>query len=110
MQLSEAMRSGMAPAGKPTEISREVGGTFTIYGGHIIGRHLELLPSERIVQAWRVVDWNPGIYSVAKFELTPEGSGTKIVFDHTGFPVGLAPHLAAGWNANYWEPLRKFLA
>jgi hypothetical protein len=51
----------------------------------------------------------PGIYSIAKFELVEHGSGTKIVFDHTGFPIGDREHLAEGWKMNYWEPLEKFL-
>jgi activator of HSP90 ATPase len=93
----------------PTEISRELGGPFTLFRGHIIGRHLELVPNQRIVQAWRVVDWDPGVYSIVKFELNPQGSGTRLVFDHTGFPVGLAKHLADGWKEHYWEPLQKYL-
>ena len=109
MQLSQAVRSGMDLGSKPVEISPRVGGTFVLYGGHIVGRQIELLAGERIVQAWRVVDWSPGVYSIAKFELTVEGSGTRIIFDHTGFPEGQAEHLAMGWTANYWEPLRKFL-
>jgi activator of HSP90 ATPase len=100
----------MSPGNEPTAISRELGGPFTLFGGHIIGRQIELVPNERIVQAWRVVDWDPGIYSVAKFELMEQGSGTKIVFDHTGFPQGKGEHLAAGWKSHYWDPLEKFLA
>ena len=95
---------------KPTEISREVGGAFTLFGGHIVGRQVELEPNERIVQAWRVVDWAPGWYSIAKFELVEQGAGTKIVFDHMGFPTGLAEHLAEGWKAHYWDSLQKYLA
>jgi activator of HSP90 ATPase len=95
---------------KPTQIGNEVGGTFTIFGGHIIGRQLELLPDERIVQAWRVVDWEPGWYSIAKFNLVEQGSDTKIVFDHTGFPKGLGEHLASGWKEHYWDTLQKYLA
>jgi activator of HSP90 ATPase len=109
-QLSAAMHSGMSLGTAPTEISGEVGGAFSLFGGHIVGRHIELVPNERVVQAWRVVDWDPGVYSITKFEFTEQGSGTKIVFDHTGFPKGKAEHLAAGWNANYWEPLERFLA
>ncbi len=108
--LSEAMRSGMAPGMKPTEISREVGGPFLLFGGYVVGRHIELVPNERIVQAWRAGSWNPGIYSIVKFELTAQGSGTKLVFDHTGFPEGEGQHLVAGWKGNYWLPLEKFLA
>jgi activator of HSP90 ATPase len=109
VQLSAAMLS-MSLGNKPTEISRQVGGAFTLFGGHIVGRHIELIPNERIVQAWRVVDWSPGFYSIVKFELTEQGSFTKIVFDHKGFPEGKGEHLAAGWTASYWEPLRKYLA
>jgi activator of HSP90 ATPase len=109
-QLSSARQSGMALGNKPTQISRQAGGEFTIYGGYIFGRQIELTPDQRIVQSWRVVNWTPGIYSIAKFELVEQGSATRIVFDHTGFPQGLAQHLASGWTANYWAPLRKFLA
>jgi activator of HSP90 ATPase len=109
-KLTAEMQSGMSLGNAPTNISREVGGTFTLFGGHIVGRHVELVPNERIVQAWRVVDWNPGVYSIARFELAEQGEGTKLVFDHTGFPKGLAEHLASGWKAHYWETLEKFLA
>jgi len=96
--------------GLPTKISREEGGGFTLFGGHILGRHIELVPNERIVQAWRVVLWDPGVYSIARFELKEQDAGTRVVFDHTGFPQGQAQHLADGWKAHYWDGLEKFLA
>jgi activator of HSP90 ATPase len=111
IELSGVMKSSMPPgANKPTEISREEGGAFAIFGGYITGRQIELVPSVRIVQAWRVGSWDPGVYSIAKFELIGQGAGTKIVFDHTGFPKGDGEHLASGWKAHYWEPLEEFLA
>ena len=94
----------------PAEISGAVGGAFTIFGGHIVGRHVELVPNQRIVQAWRVVTWDAGVYSIARFELREQNSATRLVFDHTGFPLGKAEHLAKGWKENYWEPMRKYLA
>ncbi|MGB0105015.1 MAG: SRPBCC domain-containing protein [Candidatus Sulfotelmatobacter sp.] len=109
IQLSGAMQS-MHLGSTPTAISREVGGAFTLFGGHITGRHVELVPNQRIVQAWRAGNWPPGIYSIAKFELVEQGSGTRIVFDHTGFPKGDAESLASGWKAHYWEPHAKLLA
>jgi uncharacterized protein YndB with AHSA1/START domain len=109
IQISGVMQS-MHMGGKPSEISREVGGAFTLFGGYITGRHVELVPNERIVQAWRTGGWDPGVYSIAKFELVEQGSGTKIVFDHTGFPKGHAETLASGWKAHYWEALQKLLA
>jgi len=95
---------------KPCEISREVGGAFSLFGAYVTGRHIELVPNERIVQAWRAGNWPPGVYSIAKFELVKQGSGTRIVLDHTGFPKGDAEALASGWKAHYWQPLEKLLA
>lgn len=109
IQISGAVKTGMVKGTKPAEISREVGGAFALFGGYIFGRQLELVPNERIVQAWRVGSWEPGIFSIARFELVEQGSGTKIVFDHLAFPKGDGEHLAAGWKMNYWEPMEKFL-
>jgi len=94
---------------KPAQISREPGGTFVIFGGYISGRHIELVPNERIVQAWHEKTWESGDYSIARFELHEAGTGTKLIFDHTGFPAGAGDHLSIGWKINYWEPLAKFL-
>ena len=109
VRLSEAMKGGMPPGAAPTEIGREMGGAFALFGGYIVGRNVELVPNERIVQAWRTGSWDPGAYSIAKFALVEQGSGTKLIFDHTGFPKDEAEHLASGWKANYWEPLEKYL-
>jgi uncharacterized protein YndB with AHSA1/START domain len=96
--------------GASTTISPEVGGAFSLFGGVISGRHIEMVPNERLVQAWRAADWAPGVYSIAKFQLNDAGAGTSIVFDHTGFPQGKAESLADGWKSHYWSPLQKYLA
>ena len=96
--------------GAPAEIGLEAGAAFSCFGGMITGRQIELIPGERIVQAWRVGNWGEGIYSVVRFELKPEGSGSRLIFDHSGFPPEHRDHLASGWQAMYWDNLRKFLA
>lgn len=95
--------------GASAQISPEVGGAFSIFGGVILGRHIELVPNERIVQAWREKDWPAGVYSIVKFQLDERGEEAKLVFDHTGFPLGASAHLAPGWWSHYWEPLQKYL-
>jgi activator of HSP90 ATPase len=95
--------------GASTQISPEVGGWFSTFGGVIEGRHVELVPYERIVQAWREKDWPPGLFSIVRFQLEEHGTETKLVFDHTGFPEGASVHLAPGWWSHYWEPLQKYL-
>ena|SRR5450755_3084705 len=97
-------------SGAPAEISREVGGAISMFGGRIVGRNIELVPNERIVQAWRESGWPPGVYSLVKFELKGDGSKTRIIFDHTGFGEGHFEHLNVGWKMRYWDPLEKFLS
>jgi activator of HSP90 ATPase len=96
-------------SGRAAKINREVGGAFSLFDGHIAGRNVELVPNKRIVQAWRTVDWPEGTYSIARFELKAQGSGTHLVFDHIGFPEGLRDHLAEGWEGHYWSLLKKYL-
>jgi uncharacterized protein YndB with AHSA1/START domain len=110
VQLSDARKTMIPPNAPPTQISTEVGGTFSTFGGLIVGRHIELVPNERIVQAWRPAYWAPGVYSLVKFELMESGSDTKLILDHRGFPDGDGKSLLDGWNKNYWQPLAKFLA
>jgi activator of HSP90 ATPase len=108
--LTDAKQFSALTGNAPTEISSEEGGPFSVFGGMIVGRNIELVPDRRIVQTWRVKTWEPGVYSTVRFELRPEGAGTRIVFDHTGFPEEERAHLESGWHSNYWEPLQKSLA
>jgi activator of HSP90 ATPase len=95
--------------GMPADISREAGGAFSMFGGMIVGRNVELISNQRIVQAWRPASWDPGVYSVVRFELVKSGAQTKIALDHTGFPEGDFGHLNEGWKERYWQPLEKYL-
>jgi activator of HSP90 ATPase len=96
--------------GLAAEIDPGAGGVFQTFGGLIVGRNVELVPNERIVQAWRPTHWDPGVYSIVRFELKPQGSSSIVILDHTGFPEGEYDHLNEGWPLRYWEPLKKFLA
>ena len=95
--------------GRPAEIDPKEGGAFTMFGGLIIGRNVELIANQRIVQAWRPTHWDPGIYSIVKFEFREQGAHTRLVLDHTGFPEDQHDSLDSGWKGHYLEPLAKLL-
>ncbi len=97
-------------SGLPATIDPAPGGAFSQFGGQIVGRNIELVPNQRIVQAWRPAHWDPGIYSIARFELIPRAAELTLIFDHTGFPAGEYDSLDRGWHSHYWEPLKKFFA
>lgn len=109
-RLSDAAGLLTAPDAKVTAISSRGGGAFTLFGGYITGRNLELVPGKRLVQAWRAGGWDAGDYSVVRFELRSEPGGCRILFDQRGFPASQGKSLAYGWRVHYWEPLSKFLS
>jgi activator of HSP90 ATPase len=102
-------RQFAAFTGLPAEIDSKPGGAFKTFGGLIEGRNVDLISSQRIVQAWRPASWDPGVYSIVHFELKAKGETTVLTLDHTGFPEGLYDHLLFGWNTRYWKPLNKYL-
>jgi activator of HSP90 ATPase len=97
-------------SGAPATIDASAGGAFSMFGGLIQGRNIELVVNQRIVQAWRPASWDPGVYSSVRFEIKPGSTGTSLTFDHTGFPSGLYDHLDWGWKNHYWGPLKKYFA
>lgn len=106
-----------AATDKPASIGAEEGSAFSIFGGHISGRNIELIYGSRVVQAWRSVDWEPGVYSLVRFTLTPDGNGTRLTLDHDAYPSGKSPmyatwheHLSTNWPVFYFEPFTRYLA
>jgi activator of HSP90 ATPase len=106
-----------AASGMPAKIEAGEGAPFSIFGGYIQGRQIELVPGQRVVQAWRGSDWDSGTYSLVRFTLTSEGKGTRLVVDHDAYPEGASPrypswheHLSANWPVFYFEPFAKYLA
>ncbi len=94
----------------PAEIDLTLGGALQCFEGMITGRLIELVPNERLVQAWRVANWDEGVYSIAKFDLQAvNDTETKLIFDHTGLPEEHRPHLDQGWHNKYWDPMKALL-
>ncbi len=95
--------------GDKASISRKVGGKFTAYGGSLSGTNLELVPDQKIVQAWRADDWAEGHYSKATFTLTPVTGGTRLSFRQSGVPDEHYESIKQGWLDFYWKPMKTML-
>lgn len=102
--------SHAAFTGRPAKISNDQGADFSVHGGMVLGRNIELVTGRRIVQAWRSGEWEEGVYSVVRIELREDGGGTELVLHHDAFPEGAREHLDKGWNQMYWEPMRAYLS
>ena len=75
--LTDGQKFAVA-TGMPAQLSDREGETFTLFGGRVEGRQIELVPGQRIVQAWRFgathpSEWDAGVYSVVRFTLSGQG-------------------------------------
>ncbi|MGP1396164.1 MAG: SRPBCC domain-containing protein [Inquilinaceae bacterium] len=95
--------------GAPASMDATPGGAFSFFGDQITGRFLEVEPGARIVQAWRVAAWDPGVYSVVRFTIGSHGGKTTLVIDQDGYPEAAKDHLEAGWHKMYWDPIKAHL-
>jgi uncharacterized protein YndB with AHSA1/START domain len=105
-----------AATGMAARIEDREGSAFSLFGGRIEGRQIELVPGARVVQAWRFGGahpdaWDPGVYSVVRFTLTAEGDATRLVVDHDAIPAQWVEHIESGYPSFYSEPMaRRFAA
>jgi activator of HSP90 ATPase len=83
------------------------GAWFSLFGDQLEGRQIELIRPERVVQAWRLSEWEQGVYSIVRFTLTQEGAGTRVVVDQDGYPANFHDALASNWRPMYFEPMAK---
>jgi len=94
------------------KISREVGGSFSIYEGALSGKNVELIQDKKIVQTWRGSgeNWSKGYYSTITLVFEPVDNGTLIKFTHSDIPEGTYESVKEGWNNYYWGPLKDMFA
>ena len=117
-RVFELLTSGTlfgAATGQPADITDREGECFSLFGGRVEGRQIEVVPGRRVVQAWRFgaehpSPWEPGVYSTVRFTLEPAGEGTRLVIDHTGIPAEWIDHIASGYPTFYADPIAKFFA
>lgn len=111
--LTDGEKFGAA-TGMAAHIGLNEGDGFSLFGGRIEGRQIELVPGRRVVQAWRFGvehpdEWTAGVYSIVRFTLVPEGDATRLVIDHDGIPPEWEDHISRGYPSFYHEPLAKYL-
>lgn len=109
--LTDPQQFGELTGRGAAALTADAGAAFSLFDGQITGRNVELVPDQRLVQAWRAASWPEGVYSIVSFQLERHADEhTRLVFDHTGFPAEAHDELAPGWGKMYWEPLQRYLS
>ena len=92
--------------GGQANISSEPGGAFSAWDGYISGRNLELVPGERIVQAWRTTKFAEDHEdSIVTITLEDRDDGALLTLSHSNVPETHLGYEQGGWDTHYFEPM-----
>ncbi len=86
----------------------DVEGTeFALWNENIVGKNLEFIPNEKIVQQWYFGEQDAD--SIVTMKLHTKGKGkTSLELTHTNIPDEDYDNMVAGWNDTYMGGLQAF--
>jgi len=88
------------------QMDRTEGGSFSLFGGQVVGTNKELVKNAKIVQNWRFKTWKEGHYSLVTITLKPESSGTIVELTQTKIPIEDFERTKEGWKSHFWARIR----
>ncbi len=98
-----------ALTGAGARIGAKVGNKFSAWDGYIQGKTLELVPFQRIVQAWRTTDFPAECDdSIVEVTLQDIDGGCRMTIRHTSIPKGQGDDYKEGWRQFYFKPMREY--
>ena len=98
-----------AITGSTAKVDGNIGGKFSAWDGYIFGTTLELMPNQRIVQAWRTTEFAEDAPD-SRLEVLFEqiDGGTRVTLIHTNLPEDQADEYRQGWEDFYFKPMREY--
>ena len=97
-----AMTGGIA------HMSTEIGAAYDAWDAYISGKNIELEQDRRIIQSWRTSHFAPEAPdSLIEITLESNTEGTLLTLKHQDVPEGQTSYEEYGWNAHYFEPMKK---
>jgi activator of HSP90 ATPase len=93
-------------SGYPAEVVAEPGEEFKMWEGDICGRFIELVPDKKVVQEWYFGDND--VQSIVTINISPMGSESVVVVEHTNIPDDDFENIVEGWNEYYIGAIKRF--
>jgi activator of HSP90 ATPase len=90
--------------GEPAVMSAEPGSDFSLWGGEIVGRNVEFVPNQKIVQQWFFGEESDSFVTI---KLHPEKNGTTVEVHQTNIPDEAFDNMAEGWESDYFGSLKE---
>ena len=97
--------------GGPAKIENKDGGKYSVHGGYIKGKNLQLVKNRLIVQSWRAQGWDKtDTDSIFMINLEQKGNDVVLHAMHANIPEKHVAGIKKGWYDHYWNPWKQHLA
>jgi activator of HSP90 ATPase len=93
--------------GGPPKMSANVGSSFSLWGGDIHGKNLEVVENKKLIQEWFSGGWKKP--SKVSFALKEEGAKTTVELLHEDVPDNEETDISEGWDIYYLGEIKKLL-
>jgi activator of HSP90 ATPase len=93
--------------GGPAKMSAKEGTSFSLWGGDIHGKNLEVIGNKKLVQEWFSGDWKKP--SKVSFTLKEDKGKTTVSLLHEDVPDDEEADIAEGWDIYYLGEIKKLL-
>ena len=91
----------------PAKMDDKIGTQFSLWGGDIYGKNIELKAPTKLKQEWYGGSWPKP--SIVTFTLTPEKTGTRLDLIHEDVPDEEVDDFADGWESYYCGAIKEYL-
>jgi activator of HSP90 ATPase len=92
-------------SGSKAKMNAKAGSLFSLWGGSIHGKNLEVSPT-KIVQLWKEDKWKD--FTTVTFHLAEVKGTTTVELVHEEIPDSSFKNIKDGWDQYYILPLKQF--
>lgn len=96
-------------SGETAVMSAEAGAEFSIWGGDIVGKNLEVIENQKLVQQWYFEGEDDVEASIVTIKIWDKKGKSSIELLHTNIPDDAYDNIVEGWNEAYLGAIKLLL-
>ncbi|OYT14834.1 MAG: ATPase [Bacteroidetes bacterium 4572_77] len=96
-------------SGETAIMSKEINSEFSLWGGDIVGKNLEIVENEKLVQQWYFGEEDETSPSIVSLKLWVKGAQCSVELLHTNIPDEAYDNIVEGWNEAYLGAVKKMM-
>lgn len=96
-------------SGETAIMTKEIGAEFSLWDGDIIGKNIELVENEKLVQEWYFDEDEESEASIVTIKIWKKNSSCSVELMHTNIPDEAYDNIVEGWNDAYLGAIKNLL-